>query len=452
MARDDELPTAREEPESGAQLLIMDGTVHRVFPLPPSGTIQLGRSSSAEVPLADTSVSRRHAVLHLGPAMAIEDLGSSRGTLVNNLRVKPGERAPVSGGDVLRIGSVVVLVQGGPSPPRPVESGEVVVASPVMQKVHDVVTRAARSNINVLLLGETGAGKEVVARAVHDRSPRASQPFVGINCAALSELLLESELFGHEKGAFTGAIRAKPGLFEHARRGTVFLDEVGEMSPAIQAKLLRVLEERAVLRVGGLEPRAIDVRFVVATNKDLEVAVRDGSFRHDLYFRLNGISILVPPLRERREEIAPLARLFARRFASQAGWASEPRIEGEALALLEGHAWPGNVRELRNVIERAVILGEGKVIAAHNFPDGFAPGKGRAPVGGTQAAPPAGVGGAPAGGTLGDELHEIERRKILEALEACAGNQTRAAKLLGIPRRTFTAKLTQYNVPRPRRP
>jgi two-component system, NtrC family, response regulator AtoC len=286
---------------------------------------------------------------------------------------------------------------------------------------------------------------------LHWASPRAARPFVRLNCAALSETLLESELFGHEKGAFTGAERAKSGLLESAEGGTVFFDEVGEMPMATQIKLLRVLEERKVLRVGAVVPRAIDVRVVAATNRDLRDEVARGIFRQDLYFRLNGISLLVPPLRERVTEIAPLARLFAARAAAQTPGASDV-LSDEAIRLLEGYLWPGNVRELRNVIERAVVFAGGEEITPAHLPAEitypetwreealFLP---PVPSGRTSLEASTGEG-------LRGQLEALERQRIIDALRRCAGNQSRAADLLGIPRRTFVAKLKLFDIPRPR--
>jgi len=303
----------------------------------------------------------------------------------------------------------------------PEESGEGEALDPEMQRVHALADRAAAGSINLLILGETGAGKEVLARRVHRLSPRAGRPFVCVNCAALSEALLESELFGHERGAFTGATQAKPGLLETAPGGTVFLDEVGELPAALQAKLLRVIETRELTRVGSVRPRRIDVRFIAATNRDLEAEVSRGSFRRDLYFRLNGMTLSLPPLRARPREIPALCRLFLRELAPAAGRKTPPRLTAEALAQLCAHPWPGNVRELRNAIERALLLAPGDELGVEHLP---------------AAAPP-----APAD----------ERERILAALEACAGNQSRAARQLGISRKVLLARLDAWGVKRPRK-
>jgi DNA-binding NtrC family response regulator len=343
-------------------------------------------------------------------------------------------------------------------------SGEIVY-DPVMERVHKLAERAAAGTINVLIVGETGAGKEVLAERVHRMSPRAEKAFLCLNCASLSEHLLESELFGHERGAFTGASEAKPGLLETAPGGTVFLDEIGEMPLLLQAKLLRVLETRLVTRVGGLKPKAIDVRFVAATNRNLEEEVAAGRFRRDLYFRLNGMTLHIPPLRARRGEIAPLAALFLRQFAEPLG-RSAPELSDEARLMLEAYVWPGNVRELRNMMERAVLLCTGEEImpehlllesmsAAMTPPPPMVPDLGARPTqpmtapadelgSGFGSAPPVGFGVHAPGG-------EDERERILRVLAECGGNQSRAAKALGIARSTLVLRLNEYQVPRPRK-
>jgi DNA-binding NtrC family response regulator len=314
-----------------------------------------------------------------------------------------------------------------------------VVASESMRRVYALAQRAATSKINVLILGETGVGKEVLASAVHRMSGRKDGPFVCINCAALSETLLESELFGHEKGAFTGATHSKEGLLEAADGGTVFLDEVGEMPLPLQAKLLRAVESRQVTRVGGLKARSIDVRFVAATNRDLEREVERKTFREDLYYRLNGISLTIPPLRERPAEIESLGRSFLAQ-AAKTTRKRVPALSAEALELLTTYCWPGNIRELRNMMERAFLLCDGGEITGEHLPvekmQGTRP---ELP----EPGPAAATNGHRRSGTL-------DRQRILEALAKSAGNQTRAAKLLGMSRRAFCDWLTRLNIPRPR--
>jgi Nif-specific regulatory protein len=241
-----------------------------------------------------------------------------------------------------------------------------IVESPRMRGVVETLRKAARSKSTVLLLGESGVGKEILARSLHNWSPRASKPFVAINCVALSDQLLESELFGHEKGAFTGAHQQKKGLFEIAQGGTVFLDEIGDMKPSLQAKLLRVLQDREFDRVGGTQPIKVDVRVIAATNQDLKAAMRDGRFRKDLFFRLNVVSVMIPPLRERREDIAALAKFFVGWYAKDLK-RPDLEINRKAIEALHQYDWPGNVRELANVIERAVVLASGNTITVDDL-------------------------------------------------------------------------------------
>jgi transcriptional regulator with GAF, ATPase, and Fis domain len=313
-----------------------------------------------------------------------------------------------------------------------------------MVDIHRLAARVAAGSISVLLLGETGTGKGVLARQLHELSPRREQRFLRLDCAALAETLLASELFGHEKGAFTGAVAAKPGLLEAASGGSVFLDEVGELPASIQVRLLGVLEAREVLRVGGLAPRPVDVRFIAATNRDLAADVAAGRFRQDLYYRLAGATLILPPLRDRPAEIEALARAFLGEAA--AAMAAPPALSPEALRALVDRSWPGNVRELRNVVERAVLLaGAGPITTEHLPMDRLRAGASPA------AAPPApapvpapSAAPAPASG-------DPDRRRILDALAACAGNQTRAARMLGMSRGTLIARLSAYGIARPRR-
>jgi two-component system response regulator AtoC len=318
--------------------------------------------------------------------------------------------------------------------------GELIVVDPAMIRLHRLVDRVAGGKINVLILGETGTGKELIAQRLHQRSPRAEGPFVKLNCAALPEALIESELFGYEKAAFTGADRPKPGLIETAHGGTLFLDEVGELSLPIQAKLLRVLEERVVQRLGALRPKPVDLRLVSATNRDLQVECGRGAFREDLYFRLNGIAITVPPLRERPADLRAMIDHFAQESARQADQA-EVHFGPEALALMLAHPWPGNVRELKNAVDRAVLLAAGETIEPEHLP--LAQMKPKA----HPAAPSSSGGVLP----LEASVQAHERAQIVEALAACDGNQTKAAKRLGISRRTLINRLEQYRIERPRK-
>jgi two-component system response regulator AtoC len=323
-----------------------------------------------------------------------------------------------------------------------------IIKSSAMRSLYRLAERAASGHtaaglITILVLGETGAGKEVMASWIHRRSPRAGGPFLCINCAALPEALLESELFGYEKGAFTGAGAAKPGLLESAAGGTVFLDEIGEMSAALQSKLLRTIEAREIRRLGGRGARPIDVRFIAATNRDLEEEVASNNFRQDLYFRLNGITLTVPPLRERPEDL----ELLAKRFLAQASRSARrrpPRLSAEAFELLRGYAWPGNIRELRNVLERSLVMCEGNEIEAAHLPVE----KLR-----LRRMRPLAVGPAPELPTDGPSGEDrAEHRRIMEAMAAHGGNQTRVAATLGIARGTLIARLERYGIKRPQGP
>jgi len=304
--------------------------------------------------------------------------------------------------------------------------------APAFRAVLDTLRQAAPTSATVLLAGESGTGKELAARLVHDLSSRAAGPFVPINCAAIPESLLESELFGHEKGAFTGAAARKEGRFERAHGGTLFLDEVGEMSPGVQVKLLRFLQDGVLERVGGTEPIRVDVRVVAATNKDLVAEVRAGRFREDLFYRLDVVSVRLPPLRDRREDVMTLASAFLRRFAE----ANQKTVTGfapAAVAAIERYGWPGNVRELMHAVERAVILTRGEAVEAGDLPEAV-----RAAVG---------AGSSPASGSatisvpLGTTMDEIERLVIRRTLEHTRGDKNLAAQILGIAARTIYRKL-----------
>ena len=320
-----------------------------------------------------------------------------------------------------------------------------------MRRVHALAARAAAGEISLVILGETGVGKEVLTRAIHGSSARAARPLVSVNCAALSESLLESELFGHERGAFTGATQAKPGLLETAPGGTVFLDEVGELPLALQAKLLRVIEAREIVRVGGVRPRKIDVRFIAATNRDLEAEVQRGAFRRDLYFRLNGMTLVIPPLRERPLDLPRLARQLVIDLARQVDPRRRPALSDEALAVLTRHAWPGNVRELRNVIERALLLCDSTTITPAHL--GIVADPAAPPVAAIARHDSARDGKAIDGRVIEPAgAQDPERVRVLEALAACAGNQSRAARRLGISRKVLIARLDAYGVARPRKP
>jgi DNA-binding NtrC family response regulator len=297
----------------------------------------------------------------------------------------------------------------------------VVGGSSRMREIVQLAERAAASDATILLDGESGTGKEVLARTIHAASRRADGPFVAVNCAALSADLLESELFGHEQGAFTGAVRTKPGRVEMAAGGTLFLDEIGELQPALQARLLRVLQEREFERVGGTRTLKTDVRILVATNRDLESAVTTGEFRRDLYYRLKVVAVRLPPLRDRREDVRPLAAHFLSRFAREAG-RQAPRLDDRAAALLEDYAWPGNIRELANVLERAVVLGAGDLITVDDLPEELH----------ERAIGPSANPTVPVGAGYHDAVAAAKRAILRDALRAEGGHQTRAAKRLGL--------------------
>jgi DNA-binding NtrC family response regulator len=311
-----------------------------------------------------------------------------------------------------------------------------VILDPVMQRLYALAERIAATPITVLIHGETGVGKELIAEAIHRHSGRNARPLVKINCAALPENLLESELFGHERGAFTGADRRKLGFFEAADGGTLFLDEIGEMTPALQAKLLRVLERKVVTRVGGTQEVPVDVRVVCATHRNLEQDVKDGRFREDLYFRIAGFSVWVPPLRDRPSEILPLAEHFMESVADKGARAS---LSDEAQRALLGYEWPGNVRELRNALERAVVMCAGAQITLADLPDVVQESARNLPS-------PVVVGD---GFELRSQLAALERAGIVAALGAESGNQTRAAKRLGISRRALIYKMEKLGLKEP---
>ena len=583
------------------QLVVVESAGCVAYLLPRAGTLTIGRATDAAIHVPDSACSRRHAILHVGDRMELEDCGSANGTLVRNERIPQGSRVPVAPGEVIGIGQALLMIEpvrnlrrprrlwshgyfetrieeecsraeeshtvfaivrlvvtgarsehvaqeailsllrgsdvpaiygphdyeillpgvalvdakalaeraiksvessgarvraGIASYPADGRTAETLIgcateqvkerasseyASPLviqdtaMKNLYTLVERVAQSNVNVLVLGETGVGKEVISEAIHQASPRSQKPYVRLNCAALTESLLESELFGYEKGAFTGATQSKRGILVSAEGGTVLLDEVGEMPTTIQAKLLRVIDAREVFPLGSKQPRKIDIRFVAATHRDLEHAVENGTFRQDFYYRLAGFVLQVPPLRERVQEIEGLARLFLKEAYRGTGAAREPQITAEALTLLLGYAWPGNIRELRNTMDRAAILANGGTIGLDHLPVE----RMRQSIAIQEVEPPqpkilvqAGMGAwrrdalpnatVPAkamragedtvvGPIAATEEDIRERQRILDALEQCAGNQTQAARLLGIPRGALVMRLERYRLPRPRK-
>lgn len=307
---------------------------------------------------------------------------------------------------------------------------------PKMQEIFAAVLRVAPTRTTVLLCGESGVGKDLIARAIHFHSPRAAHPFVKINCTAIPENLMESELFGYEKGAYTGAVASRPGKFEQADKGTVFLDEIGDVPPSVQVKLLRVLQDRELERLGSNHTRQIDVRVIAATNVDLRRALEEGNFREDLYYRLNVFPLTIPPLRERREDIPLLAEHFLRRFAAETG-SPLREISPEAMRVLVEYDWPGNVRELENVIERSLLYADGTVLLREHIRLDYAPRR----LG-------TGAQGAAANGFLpeGLTLDQYEQQLIREALRRAGGNKSQAARLLGLSRNALRYRLSQMGI------
>ena len=322
----------------------------------------------------------------------------------------------------------------------------VIVLDERMREVYRLAEKAAGRDINVLILGETGVGKEILAETIHRASRRAEEPFLCLNCGALSESLRESELFGYERGAFTDAKAAKPGLLEMAAGGTVFLDEIGEMAPTMQAMLLRAIETKQVMRIGAIKPKSIDVRFISATHRDRVKDIREKRFRSDLYYRLNGIALEIPPLRERRSEIRVLADAFLTQLAGLPTGSRPPRVTDESAALLESYVWDGNIRELRNVMERALLLSDGGDVEPEHLPLETI----RAPAVPEPLAVADLSDPAPDNGRWTPE-ERAERSRVLESLRAEGGNQTRAARRLGISRNTLLARLEAFDLPRPQK-
>jgi two-component system response regulator AtoC len=342
-------------------------------------------------------------------------------------------------GAVLAFGRSPVQPMHTSSVPRPTQKRLVrtqpIAVSPPMQELMQFVLRVASSGVSTILLqGESGTGKDVIARFMHEHSKRSERPFVAINCAAIPETLIESEIFGYEKGAFTDARSQKKGILDLADGGTVFLDEIGELLPQLQAKLLRVLEDQTFRRLGGTTDTTVDLRIITATNRDLAAAVRDRSFREDLYYRLNVIQIWIPPIRDRREDIVPLIEHFIGIYNGK----FERKVTGlsdEAKTLLEQHRWPGNVREIRNVVERAMVLEESDIIQASSL----ALDQGSLLDARIEAEPAVAAAGAAS-------LEDVERAMLESALEKCTGNQTQAAKMLGVSRDTLRYRIKKYEI------
>jgi DNA-binding NtrC family response regulator len=442
----------------------------QIIPLPEKSPFLLGRAAECEVTIVDTSVSRRHLRMIVGDDLRIVDLGSANGTTYEGNALEPYAETVVELARPIALGGVTLLVHAAQSvvaPGRAAGPGVLftppavdVVKDDALKRIYALLPTIGPSPLSVLIQGETGVGKEVFADAIHRSSGRADAPFVKINCAALPESILEGELFGYEKGAFSGAIVARPGLFEAAHHGTVFLDEIGELPFHTQAKLLRVLESGDVMRLGSRTPTKIDVRFIAATNRDLRAAVERKEFRADLYYRLEGVRVEIPPLRLRPLDVVALAEFFLARLAGRMGLVA-PKISEGAAGTLRAYSWPGNVRELRNVVERALVMNpeaeflmeEQLLVSAPEStsePPPPPPPKATIRMRTEDLLPPK-SGTSAAAPNLRSSLDEIEKQAILDALEKTNGNQSAAARMLGMGRHAFLNRLDAYGIPRPRK-
>jgi DNA-binding NtrC family response regulator len=419
-------------------IVVIDGPDKgRAAILPVDGEVVVGTDPECALPLTDGRVSRRHlSVRSTREGIVVTDLGSTNGvryegSAITEARVPPGATLGI-GHTFLRLNPRAVAVEVAPSRAR--RFGEMVGESLAMREVFAVLELAAQRDITVLVEGETGTGKELVARALHDEGPRRKGPFVAVDCGALPESLLESELFGHVRGAFTGASHPRLGAFSRAHGGTIFLDELGSVSPAVQSRLLRVIEAREVRPVGSDAPRAVDVRVVAASRHDLAAQVADGSFRADLYYRLSVLRVPLPPLRARREDIAPIAAELLRLRGL------EGPVEGPSLDLLHGHDWPGNARELRNVIERAIALTPG----ARRFQDlRVAPPGDVSPPRDEALAVRADLPWAEARALV---LHAFERAYLDALMGRADANLSAASRLAAVDRKHLRALLRKHGI------
>ncbi len=462
-----ELAKTPFEPSTGTLVSLLWERGSATLVLPERDPCLIGRGSDADIMIDSRSISRRHARLHQTDGFVIEDLGSANGTRVRGRTLQAGERVVVELNEPIMLGSAILVLRPGsavstdvspgtaargarlPDTPDSIPSAHKSSTSPI-DDVERFVSLVAPTDMSVLLLGETGSGKGYFARLVHDRSPRSKGPFLHLNCAALPENLLESELFGYERGAFSGATQAKPGLLESAEHGTVFLDELGELPQSVQAKLLVAIERREVQRLGALKPRPIDVRFVSATNKARDAQGIVG-FRSDLYFRLAGLPIHIPPLRQRVAEIPAFAESFLKDASKRLGRAP-PVLSAAASRALVSYPWPGNVRELATVMDRALLFCGDTLNEAdlHLEPPIDAPTTQGARL--PEARPEREAPVPPtARWALAAEAEEAQKRGIIEALDACGGNQSRAAEKLGISRRTLITRMIEFGLPRPRK-
>jgi transcriptional regulator with PAS, ATPase and Fis domain len=428
----------------GRRLLVQIDGALRSHPLPERGVLSVGRSPMCDIAIDHPQISRVHAQLELGPQIFVRDKSSENGTFVRGVRL---ESAPVGVGigEAIQFATVLAFVNGGAGTPEP--------SAPSCDGAEDMIRAAAPTRLTVLILGETGAGKEVCAERIHALSRRAAAPLVKVNCAALSESLVEALLFGSEKGAYTGANADRAGFVEAAHTGTLFLDEVGELSLAVQAKLLRLLEDGAVTRVGGVQPRPVDVRFVAATNRQLEADVAVGRFRADLFYRLSAVTLRLPPLRD-RVDFTELVSTVLRRAADEQQ-RRIPALTPSAMAALRAHPWPGNIRELRHVLDRALLrAGDTGLLGVEHldFPEIIE----RAPTRSARSTPAPFIAANDVGGSrhsrLDEDIARLEHQRIIEALTRAGGHQGNAARALGISRGTLQARMDRFNIPRPRKP
>ncbi|HJL15204.1 MAG TPA: sigma 54-interacting transcriptional regulator [Sandaracinaceae bacterium LLY-WYZ-13_1] len=431
------------------RLLVVDGPDRGLEVEVPATELTIGSASSNDLVLTDGTVSRRHAMVAVqGERYLLRDLDSTNGTLVDGTRVKEAYLAP---GARIELGDTEILFQPRKKweriDVRDIDHfGGLYGTTDTMRAVFALLAKLAPTGLSCILVGETGTGKELAARAIHDHSPRAAKPFVVVDCGAISENLIESELFGHERGAFTGADRQRTGAFEAAEGGTVFLDEIGELPLELQPKLLRVLERREVKRLGSTKLQEVDVRVVAATHRDLPAMVTDGTFREDLYYRLAEVVVELPPLRDRLDDVPVIAGRILRDLA-----ADGPVVElGEdAVAALTRRSWPGNVRELRNVLKRATVLASGPVLGAQDLKLEVA-----GPLrdaGGARTG-----GGAPAQLEVADDLPikeardrwvaPMEREYLVRIVSRCAGDLDRAADEAGIHRKSLERLLRQHGL------
>jgi transcriptional regulator with PAS, ATPase and Fis domain len=423
------------------ELVVVDGPSRGARVSVNGGGARVGAAPGNDLTLADPTVSRVHCELvQRGDALVVRDLGSTNGTWVEGVRLRDGDVPP---GAIVRVGSSAFRVDVGEEPAFVELSGrssfgELVGASLEMRRLYAVLERVAATDATVLVEGETGTGKDVLARSLHAASTRAAGPFVAVDCGAIPENLIESELFGHVRGAFTGATSDRKGVFEEAHGGTLFLDEIGEMPLTLQPKLLRAIESRSVRRVGSSAARPVDVRIVAATNRPLARCVNDGSFREDLFYRLAVVSLALPPLRSRREDIPALAKHFHAAFAGARGTPGE--LPPELVARLVARSWPGNVRELRNYLERSVSLG------MLDAPASARPSR----------PPPPGAPLPSLDGMIALELPLKEARQawvesfesvyVRNVLRRCAGNVTRAAERAGVSRRFLQRTIARLGI------